>query len=52
MKDVNMRIVVWFTALLSLAAWLLLWGLGPVYQAQLLGKASWIFLIAAVVAGR
>jgi hypothetical protein len=49
-----MRIVVWVTALLALAAWLILWGLGPVYQTQLLGRAGWIFLIAAAwwLAGR
>jgi hypothetical protein len=47
MKDVDMRIVVGITALLSLAAWIILWGLGPSYQAELVGRAGWIVLVAA-----
>jgi hypothetical protein len=47
MNDINLRVIVWLTALLSLLAWMVLWGLRPDYQAELFGRAFWILLIVA-----
>ena len=54
MKDVSVRIVVAFTALLFLVVWLLVWVQWPAYQVQLAGRAVWILLIMAAwwLAGR
>ena len=46
--------VLWLTALLVLVVWLLIWVQSPAYQAQLVGRAGWILLVAAAwwLAGR